>query len=181
MIEGISRRGWLAAVLTALSIVQFSVVEGAEDSIVSGPPKGMLSASRKHIVVGDTVRLLLIISGGGDLSKWVFEQPTLTALAHLDLLAVSQRNALSFRSGGRVFTTAFLYSLKARSPGVEKIPQIQVKCRDGKGAESRTVTVEGLEITIGEGRSIGRRTIALVILVIAVGAIVFVTWRMRKR
>lgn len=182
MIRGISRPVRLAAVLAVLSVVTISFSEGAEDAAVSAPaPKGVLTAGEKQIVVGGTVHLLLTISGGEGLKACVFEQPALPSLAHLDLLAVSQRNAFSFRSGVPVFTTSFLYALKARSPGVEKVPSIQVKYRDKGEGESRAVTAAGLEIEIGEGCGIGRRAIALSVLVVAGGALLCVAWRMRRR
>jgi hypothetical protein len=198
VIKRISRRVWLAAVLAALSVVRIPPAEGEGDATVSAPlsrpvptgslrerdvplGKGYLSADKKRVVVGETLHLLLTINGGEGLRAAAFEQPRLPALAHLDLLTVGQRNELAFRSGGRVFSTTFLYTLKARSPGVENIPPVQVKYRDKGEGESRAITVAGLEIEIVEGRSIGRRKIALVVLVVAGGALVLVAWRMRSR
>ncbi len=182
MRKRISRVVWLTVAWTALSVVRLSLAEGAKDTTVSAPPpKGVLSADKKQVVVGETVHLLLDISGGEGLRAGVFEQPALPMLAHLALLTVGQRNELAFRSGGRVFSTTFLYTLKARSPGAEKIPAIQVKYRGVGDGESHTISVEGLEITIGEGRRVERRTVALVILVIAGGALLGAAWRMRAR
>lgn len=184
MRKRISRMAWPAAALTALSVVctSFADAEAAKDAAApEPPPKGILSADRTRVVVGETVHLRLTISGGEGLRKGTFEQPVLPSLAHLDLLAAGQRNELTFRSGAGGFSSAFFYTLKAKSPGVEKLPPIQVKYRVGEGGEGLTIPVNGLEITIGEGRRIGRRTIALVIFVIAGGAFFGVAWRMRAR
>lgn len=180
MRKGISERVWLAAAWTALAVAGPSLAGTAKAGAApEAPPKGVLSVDRKRVVVGETVHLKLTISGGEGLGAGSFEQPALPALTHFDLLTVGQRSELAFRAGGRVFSTTFLYALKARSPGVEKIPAIRVKY-GGEGG-SRTVEAEGLEIAVGEGRRTGRGTIALVVFVIAAGALFGVAWRMRAR
>jgi len=192
---------WLIAVWAALSVARTARAEEPKDSAISTPasetssellpkgprgvegslPKGALSADTTHVVAGETVRLLLRISGGGDLRAAAFEQPTLPALTHLGLMTVSQRNEVAFRSGEQVFSTTFLYTLTARSPGSEKIPGIRVKYRAEGDRESRAIAVDGLEIVIGERRHISRRAIALIMLVVAGSALLRAAWRQRAR
>ena len=172
----------LTVVWAVLSVAWISNAEGAEDRAISEPtPKGTLSADRKQVATGETVRLLLRISGEGKPSACIPEQPDLPALTHLKLLTVSQRNEVAFRSGAQVLSTIFLYTLEAQSPGRERIPAIQVNYKTGGGRESRTIAVEGLEIVVGEGRHINRCIIALIVLVGAGGALLGAAWRMRAR
>ncbi len=197
----LSKAVWLVAVWTARSFARPACAEGPGDRAISKPaskapaeiapkaqrggggnlPKGDLSADTTHVVAGETVRLLLRISGGEELRAASFEQPILPTLAHLELISVSQRNEVAFRPGGQFFSTTFLYTLRARSPGSEKIPGIQVKYKVDGEKESRTVAVDGLEIVVAERRNINRRAIALIMLVVAGGALLRSAWRRRSR
>jgi len=181
---------WLTVVRAALCGALVSAAEGPKDKAISEPtskgpsevlPKGTLSADRTYVATGKMVRLLLRISGEGNPHACTLEQPVLPALAHLELVTVSQRNEVAFRSGTQVFSTTFLYTLKAHSPGGERIPAIQVRYKAEGDRESRTIAVEGLEIVVGEGPHVSHRVIALIILVAAGGALLGTAWRLRAR
>lgn len=181
---------WLTVVWAALCGALISAAEEPKDRALSEPaskasievlPKGTLSADRTYVATGEMVRLLLRISGEGNPRACTLEQPTLPALAHLELVTVSQRNEVAFRSGTQVFSTTFLYTLRARAPGGERIPAIQVRYKAEGDRESRTIAVEGLEIVVREGRRVSRRAIALIVLVAAGGALLGAAWRLRAR
>ncbi len=98
----------------------------------AGQLRGDLSADRKTVGVGETVTLLLKISGDGPANSYRIEQPNLPELKRFSLLNVSQRNATVLEGEGEKFSVGFLYKLRAEKVGAEKIQSIRVNYR-GEG------------------------------------------------
>jgi hypothetical protein len=138
---------------------------------------GALSSDRGQVAHGETARLALSVTGGECLFS--VEQPTLPRLTHFNLLGTAQRNEVDLTAGGPRFSTTFIYTLRAVSPGQEAIAAIQVAYREKEQGERRTLTVPGITLVV-QGRSRAVARTAVVVLFSCAGAAVFIMLRRRR-
>lgn len=138
---------------------------------------GTLSADRETVRPGETVTLLLKVSGGEESKSYQIEQPDLPDLKQFTLLSVSQRNETDISGGKERFSVSFLYRLGAGEAGAEKIPGIEVRYREKGESESRVLSVSGIELIVKEAGWGRGRTILLVLLSAGIVAVLIALYR----
>jgi len=137
----------------------------------AGGLTGALAADKSRVAEGGIVRLVLTVSGPASSPAIRLLQPLFPPTERFELLSTGQRNEISIGKDGETFSAAFLYTLRAREAGEERIPAFEVreKVGDGeqgeKGGEERDtllLTVEGITLVVEPpGRGVYRAGIVV--------------------
>lgn len=168
------RRASRAIALVGCAAATLFLAPGA---MRAGEMTGALSADKTRVAEGGTVRLALTVAGPASARGRQILQPTLPPMERFELLSTGQRNEAVIAGEGGSFTATFLYTLRAKKAGEERIPAVQVrekgergekgeKREDGKEDTELLLTVDGLTLTVEPaGRAVSRG--GLVVAVIA--------------
>ena len=164
----------VAGAVIAAVLMAVLPAEGAE-------LKGAVSVEKERVAVGDTVKLLVKVTGGGSADAWRIEQPELPGLRRLSLKGVSQRNEAFFDDGGSRFTVSFLYTLAAEKPGKEDVPAIEVSYSAPGGKGKKTLKLSGIAVEVTPAPGTWTRALAVVAVAAGAGAILIVVGLVRRR